>query len=132
MNLEEFDPALHDWSNEADAPVPEGHPLPLLWRALVVPRRPATVSKGGIALPSLAMDAQRHLEFVGQIVALGELAFKSDVFKDMAEIPKVGDWVVYGRYAGQPLLFKGCRFLIIDDKQILCRVPNPADLAVNL
>lgn len=126
----EYDGHLDDWQNEADAQIPEDFPQPILWRVLVVPRRPPTKSKGGLLIAQNARDAERHLNYIGQVVAMGELAYKSDVFRDMTHIPKVGDWVIYGRHAGQPLLYKGCRFLVCDDKQVLCTVPNPDGLTV--
>lgn len=126
----DFDPALQDWSNDADVAIPEDFPRPILWKVLIVPRRPKKESRGGIIIAQAAQDAERHLNYVGQIVAMGELAYRSDIFKEMTEVPRVGEWVVYGRYAGQPMLYKGVRFLVCDDKQLLCRVPNPDGLTV--
>lgn len=129
-NAAEFDPALHDWSNDADVEIPEDFPRPLLWRVLIVPRRPKTKTKSGLLIAQAAQDAEKHLNYVGQIVAMGSLAFKSDLFKDMGDTPGPGDWVIYGRYAGQPMLYKGVRFLICDDKQLMCRVANSDGLTV--
>lgn len=129
---QDFDAGLGEWTNEADVPMPEDHPAPLLWRVLIAPRRPKKMSAGGLIIAHAARDAEQHLNYIGQVIAMGELAYKSDLFKDMADVPKVGDWVAYGRYAGQPLLYRGYRFLVVNDKEILCRITDPEALTIYL
>ena len=123
---------LSDWANEADADIPSDPPRPMLWRLLVAPRRPVRRSAGGIVLPQMAVANQKYMEYAGQVVAMGELAFKSKLFEDMADIPKPGDWVVFGRHAGQQLLYRDFRFIVIDDKQVLAVIHDPAGLVANI
>lgn len=127
-----FDNSASQWSNDYDAQMPQDVPNPLLWRILVAPRRPRRKTDSGILIADAARHNEQLVQHVGQVVAMGELAFKSDVFKDMQNIPKVGDWVVYGRYAGQPMIYKDYRFLIVNDKELLMTVSNPEDLRVYL
>ena len=127
-----FDNSTSEWTNDYDAPMPDDVPNPLLWRILVAPRRPRRKTESGILIADLARHNEQLVQHVGQVVAIGELAYKSDLFKDMKNVPKVGDWVVYGRYAGQPMIYKGFRFLIVNDKELLMTVSNPEDLRVYL
>lgn len=134
MNMmENWDNA--DWGNQADAEVPTDMPEPQLWRALVFPMKPKEVSKGGIVIASEAQDAQRHLNYVGRVVKLGPLAGHSEKFR-MGNLSgfnvKVGDYVIYGRYAGQPLEYKGVRLLIVNDDEILATVADPEALRIHV
>lgn len=123
------------WDQE-DVDLPEevlaGMPKPLYWRALVMPIRPKRVSKGGIHLPQEALEAQTYLNYVGKVVALGALAYKHARFEGAGELPKVGDYVIYGRYAGQPLTYKGYKFLFINEDEMLGTCPDPEGLQIQV
>ena len=110
---------------------------PLLWRVLICPVQPRTLSKGGIALPSSVQDGEEHLNYVGKVVALGPLAGKSAKFENPNYGPnaaggfdypndhrylwdvKEGDSVTYGRYAGQRMEWKGVKLILVNDDEIL-------------
>jgi co-chaperonin GroES (HSP10) len=108
---------------------------PGLWRVWVQPMTPKKYSKGGIEIPTQAQDAQVHLNYIGRILRAGPLAGKSERFVD-AETKrstwsyKEGDFIVYGRYAGQPMEVCGVRTLVVNDDEILGRLPNPDDIKV--
>lgn len=125
-----------DWSNDPDAKVPEDHPLPDFWRILILPQRPRKVSKGGIVIAEASRTAESVLNYIGQVVALGPLAYKSERFRlpdgSMIEAPKVGDYVIFGRYAGQPIEHSGLKFRFINDDEILGRVVNPDAVRVHI
>lgn len=118
------------WDNDDDVKLPENLPLPIFWRLLILPIKPKTMSKGGIELPSQAQDAQLHLNYVGKVVAMGDLAYRSERFVGQIDFPKVGDYVIYGKYAGQPMLFKGLRFIMVNDDEVLGIVKDPNDLTI--
>lgn len=114
--------------NNEDVAVPADLPRPLLWRCIVMPVQPKRMSAGGIALPEAAQDAELHLQYTGKLVAVGPLAGKNERFKsgdDYLWDAKVGDWVVYGRYAGQKVEFRGVRYLIMNDDEILGVADGP-------
>lgn len=124
-----------EWINE-DVEHPkefwEELPKPILWRLLVMPIKPKEVSKGGIVIPTAAQDAQGHLNYIGKIVAMGALAFKSEKYEGETGFPKLGDYVLYSRYAGQQMKYRGTKLLIVNDDEILGRVPNPEALQVHI
>ncbi len=126
-----------DWLNPEEMEVPEGLPKPWGWRILVMPVQPKRKSKGGILLPSMTQDAEGHLQIVGKIAALGPLAFRSWKFaqgfgdyirilggKPAAWAPKVGDWVVYGRYTGQRCEYKRTRLIMMNDDDLVAQVDS--------
>jgi co-chaperonin GroES (HSP10) len=127
-----------EWANENDN-LPEDFfddlPKPTFWRMVIMPLKPKEVSKGGIVLAPSNQEAQAILNFMGRVVAVGPLAgvherLGGDGEKAGEGFPKVGDYVIYGRYAGQPMIFRNQKLLIINDDEILGTVPNPDLLKV--
>jgi len=102
---------------------------PSLWHVLVMPKQPKKMSAGGIALPAQAQEVERHQNYIGQVVSMGPLAGLSDKFKDPRGTHqwnvKIGDWVIYGRYAGMHKQFKDVQFLTINDDDITDIIPSP-------
>lgn len=129
-----------EWSNE-DTALPEGFfegmPKPTYWRVMIMPIKPKEVSKGGIVLAKANQDAQEILNFLGKVVALGPAAgvherLGGDGSTPGDGFPKVGEYVIYGRYAGQPLLYRNQKLIIVNDDEILGIVPNPDLLKVSV
>lgn len=123
--------------NELPANFWEELPRPLYWRLLVRPIEAVTMSKGGIALPESSQEAQDTLNYMGQVVALGALAGKSERLGTSGDgvmkaegFPGVGDHIIYGRYSGQRVTYKNVKLLWINDDEILGTVPNPDTLQV--
>lgn len=105
-------------------------PRPIFWRVLVQPNVAQSVSKGGIALPDDTRDSQDILNYIGRIVAMGKLAYTHARLQGEDDMPKVGDWVIYGRYAGQMLSYKGVKLLMINDDEVLGIAPDPDSLKI--
>lgn len=127
-----------DWANPEEMTIPDDLPDPYFWRVLVMPVQPKKQSKGGILLVESARDAEGHLQIVGKIASLGPLAFRSWKFargvgdyiriltgRRVSWAPKVGDWVVYGRYTGQRMEFKRTRLVLMNDDEVLGRADDP-------
>lgn len=124
-----------DMTPEQEAQALQDAPQPQLWRILIRPKSPRQVSRGGIVIASQAKDAESHLQYIGRVVAVGPLVGKSERYLDpetkaSAYYIQVGDWVAYGRYAGQRLVHRGLRLLVINDDEVLCLVENPDALKV--
>lgn len=143
---DEFNPGkIQEWANDEEAKIPEGLPKPFMWRILVMPVQPRQVSKGGIVLALSTQNTEGHLQFIGKVAAVGPLAFRSrklcagikDILrvligKTVAAAPKVGDWVVHGRYTGQRCEFKNTRLIMMNDDEVLAKCESPADFRVYL
>lgn len=114
------------WVNAEDVDFPEGMPSAELWRVLVMPMQPRRMSRGEggaqIALPTMVADAEQHLNYIGLVVDMGPLAGKHEKFTHEGANHyrvKEGDWVIYGRYSGQKIEFRGVKLVMVNDDEIL-------------
>lgn len=123
---------------------------PTTWRVLIFPKQPKKMTAGGIALPDQVQDVEKHLTYIGQVVAMGPLAGKNERFQnpdwdDVKDSPslrhrvpsylwnvKVGDWVCYGRHAGMHCEFRGFKFLLVNDDDITAVLKGPEGFRVYL
>ncbi len=81
---------------------------PLADRVLITPA-PAEEKIGGIIIP----DTAKEKPLQGTVVAVGEGK------KDEEMILKAGDNVLYGKYAGQELEYKGEKYLIMRQSDVI-------------
>jgi co-chaperonin GroES (HSP10) len=127
-----------NWENLEDTKVPEdlqadlnsGDASVLYWRALIMPVRPQKKSRGGILLVEESRENAQYLTYIGKIVALGPLWCKGANFQTdspLEFLPKLkpGDWVLYGRHAGQRVEYKGVKFLLVNDDDKLMKIRSP-------
>ena len=106
-------------------------PIPLNWKVLVQPNQVKTKTAGGLHLPTISQDNEEYLTAHGTVCALGDLAYRDrDTGKRWrADVsPKVGDRITYGKYAGQKLVVKGVKFLLLNDDEILATISDPTDV----
>ena len=82
---------------------------PLADRVLIKPAPAETKTIGGIIIP----DTAKEKPLKGEVVACGNGT------KEEAMVVKVGDTVLYGKYAGQELEFEGEKYLIMKQGDIL-------------
>jgi len=86
---------------------------PLHDRIIVKPAKAEEVTKGGIIIP----DTAKEKPMQGEVVAVG----KGRVADDGKLIPmnlKVGDKVLYGKYAGTEVNIDGEEYLIMRESDI--------------
>ena len=82
---------------------------PLADRVLVAPAPAEEKTIGGIIIP----DTAKEKPLKGEVVAVGNGT------KDEEMIVKVGDTVLYGKYAGTELELDGNKYLIMRQSDIL-------------
>lgn len=108
-------------------------PIPLGWKVILKPKRGKTVSDGGIDISSTA-DAEEHLQYIGQILDMGEAAFtactKSGIDMSAWEArPQVGDYVIYTPYSGMRIRRVGeseeSYILLLNDTDIQALIESP-------
>ena len=85
-------------------------------------------TKGGILLPDKVKDDIAYLTTVGQVLKVGDLAYKDKEKFPMGAWCKVGDYVCYGRLTGQKFVYKGVKLLLVFDDQIIMTVEDPKTL----
>lgn len=132
-----------EWANDIGTKVPDVLPRPFKWAVLVMPVQPKVMSKGGIELPKEVLDNQGHLQVVGKLIAIGPVAFKSPKLcagiidrlrvlfgLRVSGAPKIGDWVIYGRYTGMRFEFNGTRIIMMNDDELLGDPVEPQNIRV--
>ena len=82
---------------------------PLSDRVLIAPAAAEEKTIGGIIIP----DTAKEKPLKGQVVAVGNGT------KDEAMVLKVGDTVLYGKYAGTELEVEGEKYLIMRQSDVL-------------
>ncbi|MCD8032606.1 MAG: co-chaperone GroES [Bacteroides sp.] len=82
---------------------------PLADRVLIVPAPAEEKTVGGIIIP----DTAKEKPLKGEVVAVGQGT------KDEEMILKVGDTVLYGKYAGTELEFEGNKYLIMRQSDVV-------------
>jgi len=87
---------------------------PLGDRVLVEPFSPEEVTKSGIVLPESAKEKPAE----GKIVALGTGKTDKDGKKLAFEV-KVGDTVLYGKYAGDEVKIDGKEYKVLKEEEII-------------
>lgn len=86
---------------------------PLSDRVVVQPQEAETKTASGIYIPDSAKEKPQN----GKVVAVGTGK------KDHKMTVKVGDTVLYGKYAGTELKLEGTDYLIMREDDILAIVP---------
>jgi co-chaperonin GroES (HSP10) len=108
-------------------------PIPLGWKVIVKPKVGKTTTDSGIDI-SAGKDAEDHLNYIGEIVAVGEAAFSASTKGgiDMAQWearPQVGDWVMFTPYAGMRIRIAGGDetkvLILMNDTDIHALIEDP-------
>ena len=85
---------------------------PLADRVVIEPVAAETQTASGLYIPDSAQEKQQR----GKVVAVGSGT------KDHEMTVKVGDTVIYGKYAGSELKFDGADYMIMKEDDILAIV----------
>ena len=85
---------------------------PLADRVLIEPIPAETTTASGLILPDSAKEKQQK----GTVIAVGNGT------KDEPMTVKIGDSVLYGKYAGTDLILEGSEYLIMREADILAIV----------
>jgi len=85
---------------------------PLADRVLLQPVEAETTTASGLIIPDSAKEKQQK----GTVLAVGNGT------KDEPMTVKVGDTVLYGKYAGTELILEGIEYLIMRESDILAIV----------
>ena len=99
-------------------------PNPTGYRILVLPFTPKEKTKGGILFSQEQLDKARIATTCGYVLKMGDLAYAD---KDKFNKPwcKVGDWVMFARYAGARLPIEGGEVRILNDDEVLGTIGDP-------
>ena len=103
-------------------------PQPTGWRMLVLPFRMKEKTDGGIIMGTETIDRQQVASQCGNVSAMGSDCYADkDRFKE-GPWCKVGDWVVFARYAGSRIEIEGGEVRLLNDDEVLATVQDPTDI----
>ena len=75
------------------------------------------ITSGGIILPDTGRDREQIAQEGGEIIAMGPCACsEKDIWGDSP--PKVGDRVIFSKYAGATIKRLGKKYRLIQDKDL--------------
>ena len=109
------------WATDNDVPTPKKVPQPVGYRILLRPRGVVEKTKGGIILTDSNKYSQTYLNSVGQFIAMGAECY-TDRKKPWC---KVGDWVIFGRYAGARVSVQNVKMVLLNDDEIIATLESP-------
>jgi len=108
-------------------------PIPVGWKVIVEPKAAKTESENGLDL-SATQDAQEHLVYIGEIVAVGESAFKTKTsggvdLNSWKVKPQLGDNVMFSPYGGLRIHRCGTKkhLILLNDTDIHAILDNLDD-----
>ena len=93
---------------------------PLADRVVVKPLEREEVTKSGIVLPDTAKEKPQE----GLVEAVGNGRFNEQTGSRVELDVKVGDRVIYAKYAGSEVKIDETEYLILSEKDILAVVAN--------
>ena len=103
-------------------------PQPTGWRLLILPFKMNDNTKGGMYLGESTLEKQQVASQCGNVLAVGP-----DAYGDKERFPdgpwcKVGDWVMFARYAGSRIKIEGGEVRLLNDDEVLATIKNPEDI----
>ena len=103
-------------------------PQPTGWRMLVLPFKMKEKTKGGIIMGQDTLEKQQVASQCGNILAMGP-----DAYGDKKRFPdgpwcKVGDWVMFARYAGSRIKIESGEVRLLNDDEVLATIKKPEDI----
>ena len=103
-------------------------PMPTGWRMLVLPFKMNEKTKGGVLLGQETLERQQVGSQCGNVLAMGPDCYNDP--KRFSDGPwcKVGDWVVFARYAVSRIEIEGGEGRLLNDDEVLATVQDPTDI----
>jgi len=117
--VEEKEPLNPENIQKSQLPVPSG------WRLLVLPFSPREKTKGGILIAQESLDKLRIATNCGYVLEMGPLAYHDKEKFPTGPWCKIGQWVIFARYAGSRLPIEGGEVRILNDDEILGTIKDP-------
>ena len=103
-------------------------PQPTGWRILVLPFKMDEKTKGGLIMNESTLEKQQVGSQVGNVLAMGPESYKGTRFEKSGPWCKLGDWVVFARYAGSRIQIEGGEVRLLNDDEVLATVKDPTDI----
>ena len=103
-------------------------PQPTGWRILVLPFKMGEKTKGGILMGQDTLEKQQVASQCGNVLAMGADCYRDKNRYKQGPWCKVGDWIMFARYAGSRIKIEGGEVRLLNDDEILATIKNPEDI----
>ena len=103
-------------------------PQPTGWRILVLPFKMSEKTKGGVIMNESTLERQQVASQCGNVLAMGPQCYKDEERYPNGPWCKVGDWVIFARYAGSRIQIEGGEVRLLNEDEVLATVKNPEDI----
>ena len=103
-------------------------PQPTGWRILILPFKMNQKTKGGVILGESTLEKQQVASQCGNVLAVGPHAYQDKDRFPNGPWCKVGDWVMFARYAGSRIKIEGGEVRLLNDDEVLATSEKPADI----
>ena len=103
-------------------------PVPTGWRILVLPFKGKKKTKGGILYSDEQIDRLQLATVCGNVLAIGPQAYQDKERYPDGPWCKVGDWVIFARYAGSRFKIEGGEVRLLNDDEIIATIKDPEDI----
>ena len=103
-------------------------PEPTGWRLIVLPFKMDEKTKGGIIMNESTLEKQQVASQCGNVLAMGPQCYKDKERYPEGPWCKVGDWVIFARYAGSRIQIEGGEVRLLNEDEVLATVKNPEDI----
>ena len=103
-------------------------PQPTGWRILVLPFKMGEKTKGGILMGQDTLEKQQVASQCGNVLAMGPDCYHDKRRYKQGPWCKVGDWIMFARYAGSRIKIEGGEVRLLNDDEILATIKNPEDI----
>ena len=85
-------------------------------------------TKGGIIMGQDTLEKQQVASQCGNVLAVGPHAYQDKERFPNGPWCKVGDWIMFARYAGSRIKIEGGEVRLLNDDEILATIKNPEDI----
>ena len=103
-------------------------PQPTGWRLIVLPFKMDEKTKGGIIMNETTLEKQQVASQCGNVLAMGPQCYSDKERYPEGPWCKVGDWVIFARYAGSRIQIEGGEIRLLNEDEILATIKNPEDI----
>jgi len=103
-------------------------PQPTGWRLIVLPFKMDEKTKGGIIMNESTLEKQQVASQCGNVLAMGPQCYKDKERYPEGPWCKIGDWVIFARYAGSRIQIEGGEIRLLNEDEILATIKNPEDI----
>ena len=103
-------------------------PQPTGWRLIVLPFKMDDRTKGGIIMNETTLEKQQVASQCGNVLAMGPQCYTDKERYPEGPWCKVGDWVIFARYAGSRIQIEGGEIRLLNEDEILATIKNPEDI----